>query len=407
MRFPWLALHDSLTELANRGFLAKRLEQDLVRSRRDETSLAVLCLDLDRFKQVNDTLGHPAGDALLRAVADRLRQCVRRSDTVARLGGDEFAIIQSPIASVDEAGSLAQRVIAVLSEPYDLGEHRIAIGTSVGVVVAPTDSMQADVLLKMADMALYRSKGEGRGTARFFKPEMDHELAARRVLETSLRRAVVMKEFELHYQPLVDVPSGSVTAMEALVRWRHPERGLVRPDEFIPLAEETGLIVQIGTWVLRQACIDAASWPASVRVAVNLSASEFKGIGLVDAISEALDDAGLAPERLELEITETSLITDTETALTMLQALRTMGVRIVLDDFGTGYSSLNYLRTFPFDKIKIDRSFIQDIETRADCKAIVRAVTDIGDNLGIATTAEGVETYAQLEQIRAHGCDEV
>jgi len=338
MRFPWLALHDSLTELANRGFLAKRLEQDLVRSRRDETSLAVLCLDLDRFKQVNDTLGHPAGDALLRAVADRLRQCVRRSDTVARLGGDEFAIIQSPIASVDEAGSLAQRVIAVLSEPYDLGEHRIAIGTSVGVVVAPTDSMQADVLLKMADMALYRSKGEGRGTARFFKPEMDHELAARRVLETSLRRAVVMKEFELHYQPLVDVPSGSVTAMEALVRWRHPERGLVRPDEFIPLAEETGLIVQIGTWVLRQACIDAASWPASVRVAVNLSASEFKGIGLVDAISEALDDAGLAPERLELEITETSLITDTETALTMLQALRTMGVRIVLDDFGTGYS---------------------------------------------------------------------
>ena len=402
-----LALHDTLTGLTNRGYLVERLDGDLARANREDTSLAVLCLDLDRFKQVNDTLGHPAGDALLCAVADRLRQCVRRSDTVARLGGDEFAIIQSPIASSDEAGTLAHRVVEMLSQPYDLGEHRIVIGSSVGVAFAPGDSLQADVLLKMADMALYRAKAEGRGTARFFKPEMDHELQARRTLELDLRRAVVMKEFELHYQPLVDVPSGSVIAFEALVRWRHPAHGLVRPDTFIPLAEETGLVVQIGAWVLQQACMDAAGWPAAVRVAVNLSAAEFKVPGLVEAVSKALRGADLAPNRLELEITETALITDTQAALVVLQALRAMGIRIVLDDFGTGYSSLNYLRTFPFDKIKIDRSFVRDIETRADCKAIVRAVTDIGGNLGIATTAEGVETEAQYEQVRAHGCDQV
>ena len=402
-----LALHDRLTGLANRAFLAERLEEDLARARRDDSSLAMLCLDLDRFKQVNDTLGHPVGDALLRAVADRLRQCVRRSDTVARLGGDEFAIIQTPIASPDEAGSLAHRIVAALTEPYDLGEHRIVIGTSVGVAFAPADTTQADVLLKMADMALYRAKAEGRGTARFFKPEMDLELRERRTLELDLRRAIAMNEFELHYQPLVDVPTGTIDAMEALIRWRHPERGVVRPGEFIPIAEETGLITQIGIWVLHQACREAAAWPGSVRVAVNLSAAEFKGMGLVGAVTSALAGSGLTPDRLELEITETALITDTDATLEVLQTLRTTGVRIVLDDFGTGYSSLNYLRKFPFDKIKIDRSFVQDIETRADCKAIVRAVTNIGDNLGIATTAEGVETIAQFDMIQAHGCNQV
>ena len=326
---------------------------------------------------------------------------------VVRLGGDEFAVIQSPIGSADQAGALAHRIVATLSEPYDLGEHNIVVGASVGVALAPGDSMRAELLLKMADMALYRAKADGRGTARFFKPEMDNEMQARRTLELDLRRAVLLNEFEIHYQPLVDVPSGCISAMEGLVRWRHPERGLVRPDEFIPIAEETGLIVPIGGWVLRRACMDAATWPAPVRVAVNISAAEFKGIGLVEAVSGALAEAGLPPDRLELEITESALLTDTETNLGILGALRTMGVRIALDDFGTGYSSLNYLRSFPFDKIKIDRSFVQDIATSADCKAIVRAVTSIGGHLGIATTAEGVETVAQLEHVRAQGCDQV
>ena len=244
--------------------------------------------------------------------------------------------------------------------------------------------MQADVLLKMADMALYRAKAEGRSTARFFRPEMDQELQARRTLKLDLCRAIAMQEFELHYQPLVDVPSGSVIAFKALVRWRHPARGLVRPDAFITLAEDTGLIVQIGNWVLQQACMDAAGWPASVRVAVNLSAAEFRVVGLVEAVAKTLEDAKLAPDRLELEITETALITDTETTLTVIQALRRTGIRIVLDNFGTGYSSLDHLRQFPFDKIKIDRSFVQDIKTRADCEAIVRAVTDIVSNLWVS-----------------------
>lgn len=402
-----LALHDTLTGLPNRGFLAERLEEDLALAGRQATGLAMLCLDLDRFKQVNDTLGHPVGDALLRAVADRLRTCVRRSDTVARLGGDEFAIIQSPLESRENTEALAGRIVALLSEPYDLGEHHLVIGVSVGVAIAPSDSMRGEMLLKMADVALYRAKSAGRGTARFFEPAMDEELQARRVLELHLRRAVVAGEFELHYQPLVNVQSGEIDAMEALVRWRHPERGLIRPDEFVPLAEETGLIVQIGAWVLRQACIDAATWPASIRVAVNISAAEFTGLGLIQSVKNALAEADLSPERLELEVTETTLLSDTEVGTTVLNGLRAMGVRIALDDFGTGYSSLNYIRSFPFDKIKIDRSFIQDIETSADCQAIVRAVTGIGEHLGIGTTAEGVETMSQFEHLRAQGCDQV
>ncbi len=281
------------------------------------------------------------------------------------------------------------------------------IGTSVGITVFPADTASAESLLMMADMALYRAKAEGRGTFRFFEPEMQSKLQARRTLEFDLRRAIGRQEFELHYQPLIDLASGEVSAIEALIRWRHPVRGLVPPNEFIPLAEETGLIVPIGAWVLGRACADAMGWPARVRVAVNISPVQFKGTGLVETVMDVLADTGLPPHRLELEITETALLTDADAHLMILRRLQTMGLRIAMDDFGTGYSSLSYLRSFPFDKIKIDRSFIRDIETSPDCKAIVRAVTSLGGHLGIPITAEGVETPAQLEQLRAEGCQEV
>ena len=402
-----LALHDTLTGLPNRALLAERLEQALAQVQRHTTMLAVLCLDLDRFKQVNDTFGHPVGDALLRAVAGRLRGCVRSCDTVARLGGDEFAIIQAPLGRVDEAGTLAQRIVETLSEPYDLSGHRVVVGASVGIALAPVDTADVGHLLKMADIALYRAKSDGRGLFRMFEPGMDLKLQARRALEFDLHRAVERQEFELHYQPLVDLSSGRVNALEALIRWRHPERGLVRPDDFIPLAEETGLIGPIGKWVLHRACAEAAGWPKDVRIAVNVSAAQFKGPGLVTAVLDALAASALAPERLELEITETAFLADADATLAVLHKLRTTGVRIAMDDFGTGYSSLGYLRSFPFDKIKIDRCFIKDIETSVDCKAIVHAVTGLGSNLGIAITAEGVETVAQLDQLRADGCDQV
>jgi diguanylate cyclase (GGDEF)-like protein len=402
-----LALHDALTGLPNRAFLAERMEHALSQVRRHKTMLAVLCLDLDRFKQVNDTFGHPVGDALLRAVAGRLGGCLRDCDTVARLGGDEFAIIQAPLVRVENAGALAQRIVETLSEPYDLNGHKVVVGASVGIALAPADTTDIGDLLKMADMALYRAKADGRGVFRMFEPGMDTEMQARRVLEFDLRRAVKAQEFELDYQPLVDLSSGQVVALEALVRWRHPERGLVPPDDFIPFAEEIGLIGAIGEWVLHQACAAAAEWPANVKVAVNVSAAQFKRPGLVATVLDALAGSALSPERLELEITETAFLADADATLAILHRLRAEGVRIAMDDFGTGYSSLGYLRSFPFDKIKIDRSFIRDVETSVDCKAIVRAVTGLGSNLGIITTAEGVETTAQLDQLRAEGCDEV
>jgi diguanylate cyclase (GGDEF)-like protein len=402
-----LALHDALTGLPNRVLLAGRLEQDLAHAQRDGTMLAMLCMDLDRFKQVNDTLGHPVGDALLRAVANRLRDCLRECDTVARLGGDEFAIVQAPLRRVEDAVTLAQRLIEALSEPYELAGHQVVIGASVGIALAPADAAGAGELLKMADLALYRAKTNGRGTFRLFEPGMDTEMQARRVLELDLRRAIAGGEFELHYQPLVNLSSGRVAALEALARWRHPRRGLLLPGEFIPLAEKTGLIVPLGAWALRQACADAARWPADTCVSVNVSAVQIKGPGLVEAVLGALAASTLRPERLELEITEAALLTDTDAALATLRELRALGVRIAMDDFGTGYSSLSYLRKFPFDKIKIDRSFVRDIETCADSTAIVRAVTGLGANLGIATVAEGVETLAQLDRLRAEGCDQV
>lgn len=402
-----LALHDTLTGLPNRAYLSDHLSSSLKQIQEAGESLSVLCIDLDRFKEVNDTLGHPIGDALLREVADRLRGCLRACDVVSRLGGDEFAIVQAPITRIEDSGTLAQNVIDALAKPFVVEGHQVSIGTSVGIALAPVDTNDAGELLKMADIALYRAKTDGRGLFRVFERGMDTKLQTRRELELDLREAVVLEQFELHYQPLVDIASGHVTALEALVRWKHPKRGMVGPDEFITLAEETGLIAPLGAWVLLKACAAAATWQENVKVAVNVSAAQFKGSQLVHNVRNGLRSSGLDPERLELEITETALLIDTNATLAVLRELRSMGVRIAMDDFGTGYSSLGYLRSFPFDKIKIDRCFIQEIATSADCKAIVRAVTGLGVSLGIATTAEGVETSDQLDLIRAEGCDQV
>lgn len=402
-----MARHDALTDLPNRVLLGEGISRALSRARRRDGAVAVLCLDLDRFKAVNDTLGHPVGDALLRTVADRLRAAVRDGDMVARLGGDEFAVVQGELGQPEGAGALAQRLVEVLGEPCNVEGHHIVVGASVGIAIAPGDGEQADDLLKKADMALYRAKADGRGTYRFFELGMDARLQARRLLELDLRKALAGGEFELHYQPLVETLSGTIAGFEALLRWQHPTRGMVPPSDFIPLAEEIGLIAPLGEWVLRQACAAAASWPRHVKIAVNLSAVQFRGDGLVPTVVAALSGAGLAPERLELEITESVLLQHGEATLGKLQELRALGVRIAMDDFGTGYSSLGYLRSFPFDRIKVDRSFVAGLATSADCQAIVRAVTGLGTSLGMATTAEGVETAEQLDQLRAEGCDEV
>jgi predicted signal transduction protein with EAL and GGDEF domain len=326
---------------------------------------------------------------------------------VARLGGDEFAVVQIGLHSPEEAGLLAQRVIAALSAPYEIDGHHVVVGTSVGIALAPTDSEDADQLLKSADMALYRAKADGRGVYRFFEPAMDARMQARRALELDLRRALGNGELEIHYQPLVNVETGNVSAFEALLRWRQPQRGMVSAAEFIPLAEEIGLIGQIGAWVLKEACKEAMGWPADVRLAVNLSAAQFKSRPLVLDVMAALGDSGLPASRLELEITETVMLHNTEATLAVLHELRELGVRISMDDFGTGYSSLSYLRTFPFDKIKIDRSFVQSLPDDQGSSAIIRAVTDLSASLGMTTTAEGVESYEQLAKLRAQGCTEV
>jgi diguanylate cyclase (GGDEF)-like protein/PAS domain S-box-containing protein len=403
-----MALHDALTDLPNRTLFRERLEQGLARLSRGEQAMAVLCLDLDRFKEVNDTLGHPIGDALLKVVAERLRECTRECDTVARLGGDEFAILQCDGVQPTGATALAARLVEALGEPYLINDHQVVVGVSVGIALAPDDALNADDLLKNADMALYRAKSEGRGTYRFFEREMDTRMRERRALEMDLRGALVNREFEVHYQPIVNLERNTYTGFEALVRWRHPERGLLAPADFIPLAEETGLINAIGEWVLREAATAAACWPEHLTVAVNLSPNQFANKNLVSMVFSAIAAAGLAPNRLELEITETVLLQDTEATIRVLKQLQIIGVRISLDDFGTGYSSLSYLRSFPFDKIKIDRSFVTGIsQGNNEALAIVRAVTQMGSSLGMCTTAEGVETEDELQVIRAEGCTEV
>ena len=406
-RIHHMARHDALTDLPNRFLLKECIEEALKEVTRGESMVAVLCMDLDRFKAVNDTLGHPIGDALLQQVATRIRETIREVDTVARLGGDEFAVIQVGILQPQGATALASRLIEALSAPYQIEDHQIVIGCSIGVAVAPSDGEDADQLLKKADVALYRAKLDGRGTYRFFELGMDARMHARRSLELDLRRALVQGEFELHYQPLVDLERSEVTAFEALLRWNHPQRGRVSPADFIPLAEETGLIAAIGEWVLRQACADAATWPEHVKVAVNLSPVQFKSDALVRAVFSALTASSLAPGRLELEITETVLLQNSEATLAILHQLRELGVRVSMDDFGTGYSSLSYLRSFPFDKIKIDQSFIRDMAVNNQSLAIIQAVTTLGATLGMATTAEGVETREQLDLLRSQGCTEV
>ncbi|MDR6626391.1 EAL domain-containing protein [Caulobacter segnis] len=402
-----LAHYDPLSDLPNRVLFQKSLTEALARRARKGDQLAVHFIDLDRFKTVNDTLGHPLGDALLREAAERLRRCVREGDTVARLGGDEFAVVQTGLSDMDGATRLAARIVTAMAAPFDLAGHQVVIGASVGVSAAPFDGEDVDELLKKADMALYRAKGDGRGAFHFFERAMDEQLQARRALELDLRRALQDGEFELFYQPLYHLGDERVTGCEALLRWRHPERGMVSPADFIPLAEEIGLIVPLGDWVLRAACAEAARWPEHVRLAVNLSPAQFRDRGLVATVVSALAASGLPAQRLELEITESVLLQDNAANMAMLHDLKALGVRISMDDFGTGYSSLSYLRSFPFDKIKIDQTFVRDILHDSDALAIIKAVLDLGASMGVVTTAEGVETQAQLDALRGQGCAEI
>jgi diguanylate cyclase (GGDEF)-like protein len=400
-----MARHDALTDLPNRLLLRERLA-DAVAEVSDSGSAAVLYLDLDHFKAVNDTLGHHIGDELLKAAADRLRSCVREADTVARVGGDEFAIVHVG-GGPSQAAGVARAICEAVRAPYDLHGHAIAVDASIGIAIAPHDGTDPDELLKNADMALYGAKADGRGTYRFFEPAMDARMKARRSLELALRQALGNGEFGLQYQPMVSVRDNRIVGCEALLRWHHPERGLVPPAEFIPVAEEIGLILPLGAWVLRKACEAATRWPHDIKVAVNLSAIQVMNQNLVADVLGALTDAGLPPSRLELEITESALIQNTEATLAALHRLRGLGVKISLDDFGTGYSSLNYLRSFPLDKIKIDRCFINGLTDGADSVAIVLAIAGLARNLGIRTTAEGVETTQQLQHVRALGCTEM
>jgi diguanylate cyclase (GGDEF)-like protein len=404
-QIAFMARHDALTKLPNRLLLAERIEQAIAQAGRGP-GFAVFCLDLDNFKQVNDTLGHAVGDELLCAVADRLRACVREIDTVARLGGDEFAIIQSDIENSENAERLARRIVECVGAPYEFNGQRIVVGCSVGISLAPSDGTAGEKLLKNADVALYRAKTDGRGIWRFFEPEMDASLQRRRALELDLREAMDRDEFELFYQPLYDLHLDQISGFEALLRWDHPTRGFVPPDQFIPIAEEIGLIIPLGEWVLRHACEEAAKWPNGLKVAVNVSTVQFRSPRLIEAVTKALATSKLSAQRFELEITESVLLTNSAETLAKLHELRALGLRIALDDFGTGYSSLSYLRSFPFDKLKIDQSFVRDLTATEGSKLIVRAIVSLGKSLGMRTTAEGVETIEQFNQMVAEGCNE-
>ncbi len=403
-RIAFLAHHDALTGLANRVALTQKIEEAAARQRRRGEPFSVLLLDLDRFKQVNDTLGHPAGDTLLTDVAARLNGLVRETDVLARLGGDEFAIVQAGEAHQREAASgLANRIIEALNRPFDIEGAEINIGVSIGIALAPEHDTSSDNLLKMADLALYRAKSGGGSGYRFFDPEMSELASARHETEVELRRAIQQNELELHYQPIIDTKTRKICGAEALVRWRHPTKGLIFPDKFIPLAEETGLITQIGEWVLNAACTEAVKWPADIKVAVNLSLVQFRKADLSGTVMRSLAASGLPPERLELEITETALIESAAECLPALRHFKNIGITIVLDDFGTGYSSLSQLAMFPFDKIKIDKSFTQNLTKRSECAAIISATLTLAQSLNIATTAEGVETVDQYRILRLAG----
>jgi len=400
----YLARHDALTGLGNRADFNARLTNAIEDGRPDGRRLAICCVDLDLFKGVNDTYGHPTGDRLLRMVAQRLRETLGGRDFAARIGGDEFAVVLDAIAAPDAIDATAAQIIETLSQPYAIDGTEVTIGASVGVALFPADGASADELIKNADLALYHAKSEGRRRHRFFRKDLQRAALERRELETDLRGALAERQLEVHYQPLVDISGRRVTGFEALLRWRHPTRGMIAPNDFIPIAEANGLIVPIGEWVLRTACADAVNWPEEIAVAVNLSPIQFGAANLTQTVVSALAQSGLPPQRLELEITESTLLADTAATAATLHALRRFGVRIALDDFGTGYSSLSRLRGFPFDKIKIDRSFVKDLAERRDCTAIVAAIASLARSLGIATTAEGVETAEQLDFLRAQGC---
>lgn len=394
-----MARYDALTGLPNRTFFRDQIDKSLAVTRHNGKSCAVLFIDLDQFKQVNDTLGHPCGDQLLCAVSDRLRQILRGTDIVARFGGDEFVVFQSPIRHPREASSLARNIVKRLEEPYDVDGHHVVIGASIGIAITPNEAISADNLLKNADMALYRAKSDGRGTWRFFEPDMAVKAQARRSLELDLRNAVENGSFKVFYQPLVNLRTKRISTCEALLRWSHPERGMIPPAEFVPIAEEMGLIIEIGKWVLRQACQEAAQWPEQVKVAVNLSPIQFRRGDVVADVRQALQATGLAPNRLEVEITETVLLQDTPATHDALNQLRELGVRISLDDFGTGYSSLSYLHSFPLQKVKIDRSFLAGLGSSDRPITLLHGVARLSAELGMSVVVEGIETEEQLALI--------
>jgi diguanylate cyclase (GGDEF)-like protein len=407
-RSAYLSAHDQLTDLPNRRLFADRLTQALAMARRDQDRVAVLCLDLDRFKEVNDTLGHGAGDALLRTVAVRLRAALRESDTLARLGGDEFAVIHPRAREPEDVASLAQRLITALRPSIELDGHLATIGVSIGIALSqPVGSCSAEEMLQDADVALYQAKEAGRGRFCFFAPDMNTRLRERRELESDLRAAVAGEGLYLHYQPQVELATGRLIGAEALLRWNRTGHGMVPPNQFIGLAEETGLIGPIGLWVLREACREATTWPDDIGIAVNASPVQFRLPEFYDDVVGALTETGLAPARLEIEITEGVIMNDTDETLATLGRLRRLGVRLTMDDFGTGYSSLGYLQKFRFDKIKIDRSFVCRLGEDPNAAAIVRAVVGLSDALGVCPNAEGVETVQQADLLRAQGCREV
>ncbi|NGP16675.1 putative bifunctional diguanylate cyclase/phosphodiesterase [Devosia aurantiaca] len=404
-RIQHLARHDALTDLPNRIEFLEQMAKTEAALGRGEMA-AVLYIDLDHFKAVNDTLGHAVGDEVIKQAAVRLWGTTRETDLLARLGGDEFALLLRPIDGTDAAARVADRIVKAMRAPMNIGGQQIEIGASVGIAVGPGDGTTTDQLVKNADLALYKAKAEGRSTYHFFETGMDAELQQRRSIEAGLRLAMSRNELRLMFQPLLGLDNNRVTCVEALLRWDHDDR-TVSPAEFIPVAEETGLIVPIGEWVLQQACLAAATWPEDVRIAINLSPVQFRQKNLVAQVKAALVAARIDATRLELEITESLLLTDSETTIAALHELRAMGIRISMDDFGTGYSSLSYLRSFPFDKIKVDRSFMADIATRADSQAIIKAIIGLGQALGMTTTAEGVETEEQMAIVREHGVSEV
>ncbi len=404
-RIAHMATHDTLTDLPNRALLRQQIDETLARG--DQARFALLYIDLDRFKNVNDTLGHAIGDALLQQVAARLTQQLPNGAMVARIGGDEFAVLMRNDIDRGRIAVFAERLICSVSDPYTFEGHEIVIGTSIGIAIAPEHGDEWGALTKHADLALYEAKSAGRGCYRFFELEMERSIQAHRALALELHQAIGRHEFELCYQPLVNLHPQRINGFEALLRWRNPKRGIVGAGEFVPLAEELGLIAPIGEWVLRHACWRATRWPGSLRVSVNLSAPQFHGNGMVDAVASALKESGLAPHRLELEITESLMLENTDAVLCVLHQLRRIGVSIAMDDFGTGYSSLSYLTMFPFDRIKIDQAFTKGIGQHPESEAVIRAVTGICTSLGIVSTAEGVETNAQLDFLSRAGCDEV